>query len=45
MVLKARGLALSEEQSRQIDACDDLAALKKRSDAALTAKDAGDIFR
>lgn len=45
MVLKARGLTLTEEQSRHIDACDDLATLKEWSEAALTAKGTGDIFR
>jgi hypothetical protein len=45
MVLKARGLALSEEQSGQINACDDLPTLRKWSESALTAKDAADIFR
>lgn len=45
MVLKARGLALNEDQSGQIETCDDLATLKEWSEAALTAKDADDIFR
>jgi len=45
MVLKARGLTLTEEQAGQIEACDDLDTLKKWSEAALTAEDPGDIFR
>lgn len=44
-VLRARGLELSEEQSAQVEDCDDLATLKKWSEAALTAKDADDIFK
>lgn len=45
MVLKARGLALTEEQSTQVDACNDLDTLKKWSEAALTAETADDIFK
>lgn len=45
MVLQARGLGVSEEQASMIEACDDLATLKKWSDAALTATDVNDIFR
>jgi hypothetical protein len=45
MVLKARGLMLTQGQSAQIEACDDLITLKEWSEAALTAKDADDIFK
>ena len=45
MVLRARGLTVSEEQADRIEACDDLATLNKWADAALTATDADDIFK
>jgi len=44
MVLKARGLSLTGDQSSLIETCDDLTTLRKWSDAALTAKDTSDIF-
>jgi hypothetical protein len=44
MVLKARGLSLTEDQSSLIETCDDLTTLRKWSDTAVTAKDASDIF-
>jgi hypothetical protein len=45
MVTRARDLVLSDEQSRLIEDCDDLTTLKKWSNAALTAKHPGDIFK
>lgn len=45
MVLKARGLALTEDQAEQIEACDNLDILKKWSEAALTAEVTDEIFR
>lgn len=42
--LEARDLALSDDQDRRIEDCDDLDVLKKWAGAALTAKDAGEIF-
>jgi predicted transposase YdaD len=44
MVLKARGLSVTDDQSSLIEACNDLTTLRKWSEAALTAKDASDIF-
>jgi hypothetical protein len=45
MVLKARSLTLTEDQNKKIDDCDDLGQLKKWAEAAVTAEDAGDIFK
>ncbi len=45
MVLKARGLQVSESQCARIDACDDLATLKGWAEAALTAATADDLFK
>lgn len=45
MVCKARGLALSEKQSAQVEGCNDLEILRKWSEAALTASNTSDIFR
>ena len=45
MVLKARGLSVSESQRARIDACDDLAALKAWAEAALTAATVDDLFK
>jgi hypothetical protein len=44
MVARARDLVLSDEQSRLIEDCDDLATLTKWSNTALTAKHPDDIF-
>jgi hypothetical protein len=45
MVLKARGLPVSDSQRARIDACDDLAALKVWAEAALTAATVDDLFK
>ena len=45
MVLKARGLQVSESQRARIDACDDLATLKEWAEAALSAATANDLFK
>jgi hypothetical protein len=45
MVTQARDLVLSDEQSKLTEDCDDLTTLKKWSNAALTAKHPGDIFK
>jgi hypothetical protein len=45
MVLKARGLQVSDSQRARIDACDDLATLKKWAETALTAATADDLFK
>jgi hypothetical protein len=45
MVLKARGLAVSDAQRARIDACDDLAVLKAWAEAALTAATVDDLFK
>ena len=44
MVLKARGLQVSDSQRARIDACDDLATLKEWAESALTAATADDLF-
>ena len=44
MVLKARGLQVSDGQCARIDSCDDLATLKEWADTALTASTADDLF-
>jgi hypothetical protein len=44
MVLKARGLPVSDSQRARIDACDDLGALKAWAEAALTAATVDDLF-
>ena len=44
MVLKARGLAVSDAQRARIDACDELATLKEWAEAALTVATADDLF-
>jgi hypothetical protein len=44
MVLKARGLPVSDSQRSRIDACDDLAVLKAWAQAALTAEAIDDLF-
>jgi hypothetical protein len=44
MVLKARGLQVSDGQRARIDACDDLATLREWAEAALTAATADDLF-
>lgn len=44
MVLKARGLPVSDSQRSRIDACDDLAVLKAWAQAALTAAAVDDLF-
>ena len=43
MVLKARGLQVSDSQQARIDSCDDLATLKQWAEAALTAATAQPI--
>ncbi len=45
MVLKARGLPVSDSQRSHIDACDDLAVLKAWAEAALTAATVDDLFK
>ncbi len=45
MVLKARGLPVSDSQRARIDACDDLATLKDWTEAALTAATVDDLFK
>jgi hypothetical protein len=45
MVLRARGLSMTAGQAAQLDACNDLTMLRGWSQAALSAEDAGDIFR
>jgi hypothetical protein len=45
MVLKARGLPVSDSQRARIDACDDLAALKAWAEAALNAATVDDLFK
>lgn len=45
MVAQARKLSLSEKHSQQIEECEDLATLKRWSEAALNAEDPDDIFR
>ena len=45
MVLKARGLPVSDSQRSRIDACDDLAVLKAWAEAALTAETVDDLFK
>jgi hypothetical protein len=45
MVLKARGLQVSDSQRARIDACNDLATLKEWAEAALTATTADDLFK
>jgi conjugal transfer/entry exclusion protein len=45
MVMRARDLVLSDEQSKLIEDCDDLTTLKKWSNSALTAKHPDDIFK
>jgi hypothetical protein len=44
MVLKARGLQVSDGQRARIDACDDLATLKEWAEAALTTATTDDLF-
>jgi hypothetical protein len=45
MVLKARGLRVSDSHRTRIDACDDLCTLKDWAEAALTAATADDLFK
>jgi len=45
MVLKARGLKVSDSQRERIDACDDLTTLKEWAEAALTVATADDLFK
>jgi hypothetical protein len=45
MVLKARGLPVTDSQRSRIDACDDLAVLKAWAEAALTAATVDDLFK
>jgi hypothetical protein len=45
MVLKARGLPVSDSQRSRIDACDDLAVLKAWAETALTAATVDDLFK
>lgn len=45
VILEARDHVLSEDQDQRIEECDDLAALKRWAEAALTASNTGDIFR
>ena len=44
MVLKARGLKVSESQRELVDSCDDLTRLKGWAEAALTAETANEVF-
>jgi len=44
MVLKARGLKISDSQREIIDSCTDLAMLKAWAEAALTAETTGQVF-
>jgi hypothetical protein len=44
MVLKARGLDVTESQRKRVAECADLDQLKKWSEAALTATSADDLF-
>jgi predicted transposase YdaD len=45
MVLKARGVHISDSQRARIETCDDLATLKQWAEAALTAATADDLFK
>jgi len=45
MVMKARGLQVTDSQRARIDACDDLATLKEWAETALTAVAADDLFK
>ncbi len=45
MVLKARGLKLSDSQRERLDACTDLDTLRTWSQAALTADTTDDVFK
>jgi hypothetical protein len=45
MVLKARGLRVSDSQRDPVDACGDLNQLKGWAEAALTAETADEVFR
>ena len=45
MVLKARGLPVSDSQRARVDACDDLAVLKAWAEGALTAATVDDLFK
>jgi hypothetical protein len=44
LLVRARRLALTEDQSAQIDACQDADTLDRWSEAAVTATDASGIF-
>jgi hypothetical protein len=44
MVLKARGLNVSESQRELVDACEDLATLRAWAETALTAETADEVF-
>ena len=45
MVLKARGLPVSDANRARIDACEDLAVLKAWAEATLTAATVDDLFK